>query len=786
MKYLIIVESPAKTSKILGFLKSIKGHQFIVDASFGHIRYFKDGLKSIDISNNFNPTYGNIKNKLKVISKLKKLTKQVDEVIIATDRDREGEAIGYHLIKVLKLNCDNTKRICFNEITKNAIIDAFNNPLTLNMNMFYAQQARSILDLLIGFKISPLLWVNIQPKLSAGRCQSPALKLVYERNKLISDFVSNKSFEVTGSFILPLKDNNYLDKICQFSKEIKELGKTKTKIGNLIKYTYRLSLHKIKNTTNNPAAPYITSTIQQDASIKFGMSPKSTMNNLQKLYEGGKITYMRTDSIIISKEFTKTCKDYINTNYKGKYTTRKYKSKSVNAQEAHECIRPVNIAIKASDIGDSYQRKLYDIIWKRTLSCFMPMYKEDIYNYRLTAQKYQKKKDKNSNKDIIESDKYDYFTFSLKKTIDIGYKRLYFNIIEDDVDIIDKLEISKSKDINLKPIKVIATEKNSKPKGRFTEASLVKELEKLGIGRPSTFSNIVNTLLTRQYVIKETKDTRKDIILQRFTIEQEGELEEDGYKSKSPSEKGKLFITEIGKMVNEYMTINFENINSYSFTCEINNKLDQISNGNIKWYSVVDQVYKSFIEKVKELSTKENIIKTKECIINKKKLVGEKDEFKYYAYRDKYGVTILKQKEDEIIKKFRVDKDLHLKDINMSIIEAYCKYPINKGTYKNKEVLLKKGPYGLYCEINDVKIKVENDDILLENIIKLLETKNSNIIKEWKGIKILKGPYGPYIRKGNKNVPVPTDKDPTKLKRTECEEIIKKYKPKKRFTKKKK
>ena len=778
MKYLIIVESPAKTKKISGFLSSIKEHQFVVDASYGHIRYFKDGLKSIDISDNFNPTYGNIKNKQQVITRLKKMAKQVDEVIIATDRDREGEAIGYHLIKVLKLSCKKTKRICFNEITKDAIIAAFRSPLKLNMAMFYAQQARSILDLLIGFKISPLLWVNIQPKLSAGRCQSPALKLVYDRNILINDFVSNKSFEVTGEFDIPLKNGKSMNTICNYSKGITDPGATKLKITNLSKYLYCLSLDKIKNTKSNPPAPYITSTIQQDASSKFGMSPKTTMQSLQKLYEGGKITYMRTDSVCISKEFTETCKEYINRKYKNTYVVRTYTSKSKNSQEAHECIRPANIEITGDDIGDSYQRKLYDIIWKRTLASMMSAYKEDIYRYKLKAV------DSSTDKTVSKPGKEDYFTFTLKKTIDSGYKILYFPKIEDDKSSIECIEISKGQE--LPPKKIIATEKNTKSKGRYTEASLIKELEKLGIGRPSTFSNIVNTLLQRQYVVKETKDTRVDLFLQRFTIKKDTDLVEDKYPTKSAGEKGKLFITSIGKMVNEYMDINFDNINSYSFTSKINDKLDDISNGTIEWHTVVQEVYNSFIGKVEKLSSKEGIAKTKESIINQKTHIGDNGELSYYAYRDKYGVTVLEEKDSEIIKKFRVDKDLQIKDITMELIEQYSKFPINKGLYKDIEVLLKKGPYGLYCEIAGKKIKVESEDIVLEDIIKLLDTKNSNVIKEWKGLKILKGPYGVYIKKGAKNVPVPKSIDPATLKKKDCEEIIKSYKPKKRRYKKKK
>ena len=298
VKYLVIVESPAKIKKIKAILDSVSGHSFIVEASYGHIRYFKNGLKSIDIENNFKPTYSVTSDKVKVVKKLKKLANSVDEIIIATDNDREGEAIGYHLIKVLKKKINTTKRIYFNEITKPAILEAFHNPKTLNMNEFYAQQARSVLDLLIGFKISPLLWKHIKEKLSAGRCQTPALRLVYEREELIENFIPKGSYEVLGYFKFKT-----LDLDTKYFKNLKNEKIAKKKLERLINLDYTLQLASKKSSENKPPAPFITSTIQQEASNKFNISPKNTMSILQKLYEGGKITYMRTDSPVISKEF---------------------------------------------------------------------------------------------------------------------------------------------------------------------------------------------------------------------------------------------------------------------------------------------------------------------------------------------------------------------------------------------------------------------------------------------------------------------------------------------------
>ena len=756
MKYLVIAESPAKKQKISGYLNTIPGHTFIVDASFGHIRYFKDGLKSIDIDNNFKATYDVISSKKKVVKNLKDIAKTVDEVVIATDQDREGEAIGYHLVKVLNLDITKTKRICFNEITKSAIITAFNNPGIIDMDMFNAQQARSVLDLLIGYNISPLLWKAIQPKLSAGRCQSPALRLVCEREEDINDFQSNSSYEIQAKFNIILKDKSDKDITSTYYKDIKSKDTTKDEISRLYPLDYKFVNSDFRTSTSNPPPPYITSTIQQDASSRFNLSPASTMSVLQRLYEGGKITYMRTDSIAISNDFTKICNDYIDQHYPGEFTSRTYKSKVANAQEAHECIRPVSLEITEDDISDDLGRKVYDMIWKRTLSIFMPSFKEDIHSFSFT------------NKD-------DKFSFALKKNNTSGYKKLYYDSFPDDSSLINNMTF----DNIYNPIDIIGTEKHTKPKSRFTEASLVKELEKMGIGRPSTFSSIVNTILKRDYVTKQTKDKVEKISLNKLTISEDSNgIIEEKFESKAPSQNGKLFPSNLGKIVNKFMITHFDKVNSYSFTSDVNDKLDEISNGNKVWYDVVSEVYNSFIEKVKTLGSDSNIEITKKTIY-KEELLFEKDTDKYYGYRDKYGVCVIKVDNEGGRKKVRVSNDLTINDIDASNIDEYFKYPIEKGIYNGESVTINKGPYGLYSKIDGKNISIEDPDVSLEDIIKLLKKKDSKIIKEWKSIKILNGPYGPYIQKGKKRVSVPEGKDAEKLTAKECETIIKEFKPKK-------
>jgi len=755
MKYLVVVESPAKTKKIQNFLNSIKEHSFLVEASFGHIRYFSKGLKSIDVNNNFKPTYSVLSGKNKVVKNLKEQYKKVDEVIIATDQDREGEAIGFHIAYSLNLNIDSTKRICFNEITQKAVVDAFNNSRSLDYNMFNAQQARSILDLLIGFEISPLLWKSIQPKLSAGRCQSPALRLVYDREKLINGFESNKSYSVNAEFNICDKDITAL-----FNKSIENRDNIIELLPILSNSLYKIIDFTKKKNTHAPPPPYITSSIQQDASSKYCITPKNCMSILQSLYEKGKITYMRTDSVAISNDFSKQIKTYCeNNNLNQYYKETKYKSKVANAQEAHECIRPVSLDNSTNGFSDN-EIKLYNLIKKRVIASQMKKYIEDEYIYNLVSTE---------NKDHI-------FNFSLKNITNIGYKVVYDISLDDDKNLIDSIVLDKI----YKPIEIISKEKHTKPKPRYTEASLIKELEDRGIGRPSTFSSLVHKLLERKYVLKQTKNNTHDIDIETFTIKPEKEISINMVKAKSPSEKNKLFVTDIGTVVCEYMNNNFENINSYSFTSDVESSLDEISNDNAVWYEVISNVYDDFHKKVLELS-KQSTIKTQKNKLHNLIGVNPDNNKNIYSYIGKFGPCIQEGEVDDNPKYVSIDKneDSDIKNISLEKALEYLKYPIDLGNIDNNKVCIKKGKFGFYIECGETKISIENSNITLEEATTKIKENTSNVIKTFSNMKILNGKYGPYIRKGTKNISIPKTKDASKLTKKECDEIVKNYKPKK-------
>jgi len=758
MKYLVIVESPAKKNKIQQFLNTLPGHTFIVDASFGHIRYFANGLKSIDIDNNFTPTYAIVKNKTKVVKNLKSQKKKVDEVIIATDQDREGEAIGFHIADVLGICPETTKRICFNEITQTAVIDAFKNPRNLDVHLYHAQQTRSILDILIGFEISPLLWAAIQAKLSAGRCQTPALKLLCGREKTIGEFISNKTYTVTGIF------NITKDIEATYYKDILDSETTQTLLTQLITHTFKLE--SITNTVakHSAPAPYITSTIQQDASAKFSMSPTLTMSTLQKLYEKGKITYMRTDSTNISSDFISKIKDYCNDKYPNYFKKKNFKSKVSNAQEAHECIRPVSL----EDIDLSFssnETKLFNMIRQRTIASQMKQYSEKNYTYTL----------------ISTTNKLHKFTFSLTHIIDLGYKVVYKSNIDDDTELINKISINGL----YEPIHLTAIEKNTKPCGRYTEASLIKELESKGIGRPSTFASIVAKLFSRKYAIKQTKHNYKDILLDVYTIKHGDLTTRHSTKStKSVSEKNKIFITDIGRLVCEYVNSHFRNISSYDFTAKMELDLDKIASNEANWVDIASNVYDTFHPTV--LKLKGDVAIKKSYKDKKLHFIGEHDSKNIYTYIGKFGPCIQYGEQDSSPKYVSIDKAEYPDITTITLDQAITllKYPIELGNHKSKMITLHKGPFGFYIQYNKKRVSVDDESISLEQAIDKLKISESNIIKTFGKISIRNGPYGHYIKNGKKNISIPKDKykDVNSLTKKDCLDIISNYVPKKYTT----
>jgi len=771
MKYLVIVESPAKTQKIQSYLNTINGHNFIVAASMGHIRSFADGLNSIDIDNNYDAKYSIVTNKKSVVNDLKSKCRQVDEVIIATDPDREGEAIGFHLVNVLGLSPQNTKRMSFNEITKPAIVNAFNNIHRLDDNLFNAQEARSILDILIGFKVSPVLWKWVQPQLSAGRCQSPALRLVYEREMDISKFKLNAYFNLTAKFpSFPEIDANY-------HNEFKDNDEVIQLMPQLIKLNYELNKLNSKKHTQQPPPPYITSSIQQDSSNKLGLAPKITMSALQKLYEKGAITYMRTDSTTISANFQKDIQRWLENNHPSLYQKRDYHKKVANAQEAHECIRPVDIDVKNLDGSFTTQeKKLYGMIWIRTVASQMKPCITESTEFKWIA------KDKNVQH---------IFSFSLSRDIELGYKVIYDKKDIDDSKMIDKL--SKIKSLKESPIELKAKEKFTKPPSRYTEASLIKALEDLGIGRPSTYSTIISTLLDRSYVVKDSNSVDKKIAREYTLVKNDNNIKEEHSETTISSEKNRLVLTSIGERVCSFMNENFETIQSYDLTKDIEDELDDIASGNKSKKQVIDKMYKLFNPTVEKLMKEKPSYTKKETggnDMSRHKLLGKhpKTSYEIYLYYGRYGPCIAENTGNDKLKFTSIPKDLKNEIITLDDAIALLEFPKNLGKHGDNNVILKNGPYGAYVEWGQTRIPLSKigktiHNVSLEDLIDALDTGEHSMttLKEYTdGIKIMQSSKGIFIKKADKMAPISEDNDWTKMKKSDFVKILSEYVPKRR------
>jgi DNA topoisomerase-1 len=771
MKYLVIVESPAKTQKIQSYLNTINGHNFIVAASMGHIRTFADGLKSIDIDNDYNATYSIINGKKSVVNDLKSKCRQADEVIIATDPDREGEAIGYHLVNVLGLSPQNTKRMTFNEITKPAIINAFNNIHRLDDNLYNAQEARSILDILIGFKISPVLWKWVQPQLSAGRCQSPALRLVYDRDMEIDKFKSSAYFNLTATF------PSFPEIVADYHNEFKDSDEVVQLMPKLIKLTYELNKLNSKKHTQQPPAPYITSSIQQDASNKLGLSPKITMNALQKLYEKGAITYMRTDSTTISANFQKDIQKWIEQNHPSLYQKRDYHKRVANAQEAHECIRPVDVDTRNLDGAfTSQEKKLYNMIWIRTVASQMKPCITESTEYKWIA------KDKNEQH---------IFTFSLSRDIELGYKVIYDKKDLDDSKMLEKLD--KVKSLKEKPIELKAKEKFTKPPSRYNEASLIKALEDLGIGRPSTYSSIISTLLDRSYVIKDSNSVDKKLTREYTLKSSDNDIQETHSETTISSEKNRLVLTPIGQRVCEFMNENFDAIQSYDLTKDIEDELDEVANGNKSKKQVIDKMYKLFNPTVEKLIKDTNTKSKKETggnDMSRHKLLGNhpKNNNKIYLYYGRFGACIAEDTGEEKMKFTSIPKDMKNEIITLEDAIALLQFPKILGKHADNDVILKNGPYGAYVEWGQTRIPLSKigktiHNVSLSDLTDALDSGEHSMttLKEYTdGLKIMQNAKGVFIRKGDKMAPISDDKDWSKMNKTELSKILSEYEPKRR------
>jgi len=734
MKYLIIVESPAKARKIEKILKNFNGNSYIVKSSFGHIRDLEKKKLGVDVDNNFAPTYKITNNK--IVKELKKYKSSVDKVIIASDEDREGEAIGWHLCKVLELDVKSTERITFNEITKKAIQDAVIKPRVLDMNMVNAQQARRVLDRLVGFSLSPLLWKSIGPSLSAGRVQSIVLKLVVEKEDIINKFKESKAetyYYISGLFDKKLKGE--LNSNLENSDNVKFLKDCKVS-------TYNIQNIQLKIIKKNPPPPYTTSTLQQDVCSKLNISSKMVMSLAQKLYECGHITYHRTDSTMLSEYIQTELKTFIEEEYSDKYYRfRQYKKKVKNSQEAHEAIRPTKINIYG--VEDKLQNKLYKLIWKRTVASQM----SDAEYY---SQSYE----------ITISERKEIFTGKQELLKFEGYLKIYGQKPVD----IESNRLNKNNNDKIKYNKITCDQKYKQPPVRYSEGSMIKNLEKLGIGRPSTYASVINTIISRKYAeIRSIKGEKKGVI--NYKLEK-NKITKKKTTFSFNSEKKKMIPTQIGIDVCKYLLTNFKELMDYTFTSRMEDKLDNISNGKDKWTDVVGTYYNPMNIIIKK------ILKNAKNNFNKQIL--HTDDYKIID--GKYGPMLIYGG-----KRIGIPKSINVQNIDEKTVKELLLYPKLLGEYKEKDIIVHMGGNGRYIKYNNkgenIVMNLEKmGDITLEKIVEKIEERTKNIIMAiGKGIKVMNGKYGPYIIYKKKIYKIPKDyiKNIESLTKNDLMKIIK-------------
>lgn len=756
-KNLVIVESPAKAKTIEGYL----GKDFKVSSSMGHVRDLPKGGGAIDVENNYEPTYEVSPDKKDVIQKLKNLSDAAEMVYLASDEDREGEAISWHLKEVLDLQDSKTRRIVFTEITKKAILNALESPRGIDIDLVNAQQARRVLDRLVGYELSPILWKKIKTGLSAGRVQSVAVRLIVERERAINDFQSKSAFKVKALFILEGKKNLIAELPKKFDSEEEALKFLEACKGAV--YTV-LDLEK-KPSKRSPSAPFTTSTLQQEASTKLGYSVIRTMTIAQKLYEAGKISYMRTDSVNLSEDAIKDATSQIERNYGKQYVNeRRFQTKSSGAQEAHEAIRPTDFSVTQAGADEGAQR-LYDLIWKRAIASQMA--NAEIEKTVATIGISTVPETLTASGEIITFD---------------GFLKVYMESSdeEDDEESKNMLPpIAVGQTLNLGDMR--ARQEFSRPPARYTEASLVKKLEELGIGRPSTYAPTITTIQKREYVVKEVREGKerhyKVLTLKDDNITQELLTEITG------AEKNKLFPTNTAMVVNDFLVEHFPDITDYSFTSEIEQEFDEIATGKLEWRKMIDSFYKPFHKKVKstELVERSSAGKNREIGVDPK--TGKN----VYVKLGKFGayVQVGENPDDnggEKPKFASLRPGQFIENISLEDALELMKMPRQMGDFEEKPVVVAIGRFGPYVQHDKKFVSIPKGEdpytITLERSIELIQQKRIadanrtiKVFAENPDIQVLNGRFGPYIKAGKKNVKIPKDKDPKELTLEECVEL---------------
>ena len=758
-KSLFIVESPAKAKTIGKYL----GEDFIVTSSYGHVRDLPESKLSIDIKNNYEPQYVISEDKEKIVAELKKLAKKAKDIYFATDEDREGEAISWHLCKILDVDPAVAKRVTYTEITKTAIQKAIANPRKLNLNLVDAQQARRVLDRIVGYEVSPILWKKVKPSLSAGRVQSVATKLIVEREREINSFLSGSTFKLLAKF--PVEDGK--GKTATLKAERKQATPTyenaKSFLDSCIGSNYTISNIEKKPGKRTPAAPFTTSTLQQEASRKLGFSLIKTMLVAQKLYEQGHITYMRTDSTNLSQDAMNASADEITSRYGKDYLqSRNYTNKAKGAQEAHEAIRPTLFNITELDVEYDQQR-LYDLIWKRTVASQMA---------QAETEKTIASIEISSNKEILQA--------SGEVIVFEGFLKVYNESTDDEEDedssgLLPPLAIGQKLSLD----EMVAVERYSRPPARYSEAALVKKLEELGIGRPSTYAPTISTIQNRGYAIKGAK-TGKERTVRQFVLKND-KISTNDTKEIFGADKNKLFPSDIGMMVTDFLQENFKDIMDYSFTANVEQEFDNIANGDIKWSKMIDTFYVPFHKNVEH--TAENSERA-----NKEKVLGNHPQSGevILARIGRYGpmVQIGQQVEDGPKPQYaKMKQDQSIETITLEEALDLFKLPKKFGPYEGYELSANIGRFGPYVMHNKVFASIPKDidvyEITFEQAVEILKNKleadAKKMIKSFpdEGIDILNGRYGPYIKKDKENYKIPKDKDPEKLSLEEIQALIK-------------
>ena len=760
-KNLVIVESPAKAKTIEKFL----GKDYKVLSSYGHIRDLKKKEFSIDIDKNFKPHYEIPGDKKKVVEELKAEAKEAETVWLASDEDREGEAIAWHLYEVLKLKPEHTKRIVFHEITKSAILKAIEKPRNIDINLVDAQQARRILDRIVGFELSPVLWRKVKPALSAGRVQSVAVRLIVEREREVQAFQSEASYRVTAVFLVPDTDGKLVEMKAELARRIKTKAEAQKFLESCKSATFTINDISTRPLKKSPSAPFTTSTLQQEAARKLGFTVAQTMMIAQRLYESGKITYMRTDSVNLSELAVNSSKVVIADLMGERYVyPRHFATKTKGAQEAHEAIRPTYME-NAKIEGTPQEKKLYDLIWKRTIASQMA----DAEVEKTTVN-------------ISISNESETFTATGEVVKFDGFLHVYRESIDEDAEQEDETRL-------LPPLKkgqvlqnqgIVATERFTQHPPRYTEASLVRKLEELGIGRPSTYAPTISTIQQRGYVEKGEKAGEERsynvLALQNNEITDITQVEITG------AEKAKLIPTDIGTVVNDFLMEYFPNILDYNFTASVEKQFDEIAEGEKKWTTILGDFYKGFHPSVENTLATKNAHKAGERILGQEAGSGKQVSVKI----GRFGpvVQIGTASDSEKPRFAQLKKDMSIETITLEEALDLFKLPRTLGEYEGKTVTVGTGRFGPYIHNNGIYASLPKTidplEITLDEAIELIQNKKDAEAKkhikkfeEEPELEILNGRYGPYITYKGSNYKIPKDIIPQDLSLDACREIIK-------------